>query len=83
MVKWNRFLKEIVILEKEAIFQLNRYLSGETNLNELSRILRNIGSENVIEAALPLYDKILRERHTAKGSDLDLNEIHKELACMS
>lgn len=48
----------------------------------LAKILLNSGCENIIEAALGLYDEILREKRSQKGTSLSSDEVRDVIAGM-
>uniref|UniRef100_A0A0N5B8H0 Calponin-homology (CH) domain-containing protein n=1 Tax=Strongyloides papillosus TaxID=174720 RepID=A0A0N5B8H0_STREA len=59
----------------ENLSNLNKYLLGSTDLNNLKVILYELYGEKVTESVTKLYDTLLREKRLEKDGDLNLEEV--------
>ena len=62
--------------------RLERYLLSpeDPDFEELSYILADLDPQKVIQAALPFYDELLRERRSGQHEMLNFENIHDILS---
>uniref|UniRef100_A0AC35GRB6 DUF4388 domain-containing protein n=1 Tax=Panagrolaimus sp. PS1159 TaxID=55785 RepID=A0AC35GRB6_9BILA len=71
-----------IVNENNALERLERYLLSpeEPDFEELSYILADLDPQKVIQAALPFYDQLLRDRRSKQHELLNLEQIHDILS---
>jgi Ras GTPase-activating-like protein IQGAP2/3 len=71
-----------IVNENNALERLERYLLSPENedYEELSHILADLDPQKVIQAALPFYDELLRDRRSGQHELLNLGQIHDILS---
>ncbi|CEF67925.1 RasGAP protein, C-terminal domain and Calponin homology domain and Ras GTPase-activating protein domain and Rho GTPase activation protein domain-containing protein [Strongyloides ratti] len=61
--------------DSENLHNLNTYLLGDCDFNNLKTILYELCGEKVTESVTELYDTLLREKRLEKGDNLNLEEV--------
>uniref|UniRef100_A0A914YQA5 Ras-GAP domain-containing protein n=1 Tax=Panagrolaimus superbus TaxID=310955 RepID=A0A914YQA5_9BILA len=71
-----------IVNENNALERLERYLLSpeDPDFEELSFILADLDPQKVIQAALPFYDELLRDRRRGQHELLNLEQIHDILS---